>query len=463
MLLSLALASGCSACGGGSTGPPEGAGAASGGGAGGSASTTSGSGADNSSSTSTSSGGSGPCPPLEPPASVPAGWVEYGDWSCDCRFYLPPSEELLPPPIAWEPCPVAPQGVDCRRMVSDWTDGKFPVSLGNSLWVDDNGTPLIMFRQISDDHLLNLIAEVDGRVRFAFLQARDPTLGNHQPCGVQLGQVNENKYVLQVEGDGIHGDWTDTPYVGALGGTLGQLRPDVLVRYDDGSHNTWVASSSFTVRGSMPGFLLEALSWSGPPGTVISSAALDPENHALGQLVAIGDAVFFDSGGVYQHGINVWDPIHGARPFVRWIGDWTKGAGDLGSDGIDLVWSYGEGKQPSEMGNPYPVQSVMTAPYTTDPDQLEPRRLRSYPGSGIGAWQWSVGCGYAANEGAGDDIMLVVRLSDGVSWLVPGSLGFVPQPFGVTCEEVFSLGTMGDELTISRIRLDSLGPGIPPD
>jgi hypothetical protein len=192
---------------------------------------------------------------------------------------------------------------------------------------------------------------------------------------------------------------------------------------------------------------------------MISSAALDPEHHAVGQELAIGEAVFFDNGGAYQHGINVWDAVHGARPFVRWIGEWTKGAGGLGSDGVDLVWNYGEGKEPSDTS--YPIRSVMAAPYTTDPDQLQPRRLRSYPG-GISAWQWRVGCGYAANRDAGNGV-LVVRIADGVSWDVESMAGFFAEPFGVTCEDVFALGAVGTEGAIVRLRLDSLGPAIPPD
>jgi hypothetical protein len=159
-------------------------------------------------------------------------------------------------------------------------------------------------------------------------------------------------------------------------------------------------------------------------------------------------------------GINVWDANNGFRPFIRWNGDTSRGAGNLGTDGVDLVWSYGEGKGPGE--EPYPIRSVMTAPYTTDPDAVVPRRLRSQLANDIALDSWKVGCGRAVHFGALG--LQVVRLSDGWSWEIPYAPNRgIHTPIGITCDEVFALGSVGDHSTIARVRLDSLGPGTAPD
>ena len=180
-------------------------------------------------------------------------------------------------------------------------------------------------------------------------------------------------------------------------------------------------------------------------------------------LQIVGQAVFFTTGNLYRSGINVWDPDHGFRPFIRYLGDWTRGAGNLGTDGVDLVWSYGEGKEPGGTLLSYPIRSVMTSPFTTDPASVVPRRLRSEPPLNLAQHRWRVGCGYAAHEGTASSLF-VVRLSDGWSWTIPGAAGRTfYKAIGVTCEEVFALGSMGEHANIARFRLDSLGPGSPPD
>jgi hypothetical protein len=116
----------------------------------------------------------------------------------------------------------------------------------------------------------------------------------------------------------------------------------------------------------------------------------------------------------------------------------------------------------------------MTAPYSTDASVVEKtaKRLHSDPG-GFSLFHYVTGCGYGAilanRPSAGlHNGLFVVRLSDGVSWLIPGSkptdnFGF-SRVFGINCEEVFvTLRTKTTQIGIARIRLDSLGPSLPPD
>ena len=135
-------------------------------------------------------------------------------------------------------------------------------------------------------------------------------------------------------------------------------------------------------------------------------------------------------------------------------------AANLGTDGIDMVWSEGEGKEPGQTSAEFPIRRIMTAPFTSDPDQLDARRLREQPGKVSQVWPWVVGCGFGAFDNQGQK--LVVRLSDGWMWTVPTFPGF-SRPIGVTCEHVILRATLPTHSTLVRIRLDSLGPGLEPD
>lgn len=109
----------------------------------------------------------------------------------------------------------------------------------------------------------------------------------------------------------------------------------------------------------------------------------------------------------------------------------------------------------------------MTAPYSEDPSVVAStrRRLRSQDGTGFGAAPWIVGCGYAARSNGADT--RIVRIADGRSWVLPSVTGSLhwSSPVALTCEELFvraaEAGT--NVMTIARVRLDSLGPGIDPD
>jgi len=420
-----------------------------------------------SSSSSSSSSGSSDCPPHAPPPQVPDGWVEYADWSCDCRFYLPGSADVMPAPIAWEPCPANPGSSDCKLMKVDWTTLQTPVAMTPSFDRNPDGSGVLLFRRVSEQYLLDLVADVDGPARFAIMQARLPGEDPHNTdpgCMLEANQIHDGKYVYGVRGHDQHGHESESSHKGAIGGSLGQLVPDVLAHYqDDAWSYSWFHSNDWIARESAPSLQIYVMPWSMSPETFVTSAATDPENLMSNEPVMSGDALFWASSSLKRNGINVWDPVGGTRPFIRFIGDYTRGAADLGTDGVDLVWTYGEGKEPNDWV--YPVRSIMTAPFTTDPAALQPRRLRSAPYHGIGNFQYAVGCGYAAHVADANNT-IVVRLSDGVSWILPShNPDFVPErPIGLTCDEVFILGQYGNMLTqIARFRLDSLGPGIAPD
>ncbi len=229
---------------------------------------------------------------------------------------------------------------------------------------------------------------------------------------------------------------------------------------DGAFQHGWVGGTNGVIR--LADSVLSFFPWDMSTETFITSPALDPEGLKAGYLVFRNGAAFWGTSTLYRTGINVWDPIGGARPFIRWVGDKTRGAGNFGTDGTDMVWCQGEGKAPNE--TQFPTRAIMTAPFTTDPAKLQPRRLRSLPTHRIAGAPAKVGCGHAVLEGPAGDL-IVTRLSDGWSWIVPKTPERkIHTGLGLTCTELFAVGQMPDKpLTVARVRLDSLGPGFAPD
>ncbi|MDB4938349.1 MAG: hypothetical protein JWP87_5321, partial [Labilithrix sp.] len=90
---------------------------------------------------------------------------------------------------------------------------------------------------------------------------------------------------------------------------------------------------------------------------------------------------------------------------------------------------------------------------------------------------FAVGCGYATreNEVKRDGGYLpgttIIRLSDGYGWHLPDGPGVDwgwRRPLAITCDEVFVLvaerptPTAPARTNIVRVRIDSLGPPMPP-
>jgi hypothetical protein len=312
---------------------------------------------------------------------------------------------------------------------------------------------------------LTVVAKPDGPVQFAMLAV---VVDNDSSHGCVLGAhtLNQGKLIYSVLGDDAYGAWPKSKHKGGIGGPIDNLHPKVLVDYDDGLEDHWTASATRVYR--LTG-LFEQMTydWDMKNPVLITSPKKDPEGLQIGgQPLAWGDNFFWTSDNLFTIGINSWNPVDGARPFIRYLGDGTRGAANLGTDGTTLVWSYGEGKKPMDDLTKFPVRSIMTAPFTTDPSKLAPKRLRSDPNIYMSGGTFRVACGYAANGGkAASQPLVVVRLKDGVSWVVPPTQpGFVfLEVLGITCDHVYAFMHLGGRYNIARIRLDSLGPGLPPD
>lgn len=381
----------------------------------------------------------------------------------------------MPPPVQWEACP--PQvdpSLSCQRMKTPWTPpDKSPVAFfPKVLPVPGTSQVLLQFSRLhhegNPDVRYHLIAEADGPVRQAWLQVNPVSAG----CFMNAQGLNEGKYLWTMWGD----TWDDPEYdtiEGFIAGDLSGTSPPVVVKQpkQQGLGSDWDVSANWIVQKKGPRYVRP---WDKPSESTLIHAAVDDPNGALATIVVpVGPRILLGVGQGEYHGISLWSPEKGLQPWQRWSDDFTRGAGNVGTDGKDVVWTYGEGKKPQD--EEFPATSVFTAPYATEMTTIEAtkRRLRADMGRPADRfYQYAVGCGYAARRydvGGMTSNLLIVRLSDGQGWKINGKpLGpdnvDWAQALGISCEHVYvGLGTKGSSIRIARIPLASLGPGLPPD
>lgn len=409
------------------------------------------------------SGGTAGCPGPEPQYDGPPDWERFTGY-CTCPIWVPGQKGKLPEPVEWEPCPSpGPVNSTCKRMKTPWTKTTaLSISIFPSFWFDAKQSRafLLFSRTYLNDKLGTayvVVADADGPIRNAFFLQ---SVG----CGFDVQSIHGGRYALWTGPTTLPGPGQ---VEGVLAGEIGKS-PDTVLEspVSAGAFATWRVSSTWLVRwrGGLTGRL-----WGSSDVVTIQSPGQDPEGEPPQSVRAVGDAVFWEVGGLKKHGVVGWTSASGQENLIRWLGDYTQGAGNFNTDGTDMVWTYGEGKGPND--ETYPKRSIMTAPFTTDPAvrAASQKRLRSDPAQ-LDVFPYGVGCGRAARSyyTADSTELLVVRLSDGVSWIVkapPTSSGVqFMSVLGVTCEDVFVKVQFPDEANaIVRIRLDSLGVGIPPD
>lgn len=389
-----------------------------------------------------------------------------------CGFCYAQSKDKLPPPIAWATCdPTAtPQGMVCRQMVEDWVPGQFGseyISAQVPAWAQPNGTVTFMLGRLEWPNIYRIVADADGPVHQAILETKTDT------CTLGLDDVRDGRVAYRVF------DSESSPLSSFGGGAyvaqIDDLRPRVLAHYHNEKSNdrAYYVSSLGVFELGTAGFQLAQFDWTtGAPIRVITSAA-DDNGFGIAHVWPRGNAVFWDAySGLAINKLRVWTADAGAKDFISYGADSSQGASNLGTDGTDLVWQYSSGR--TDGGSvPFPKSDVMAAPFTADPTQLNARRLRS-DGPQFGTNPFTVGCGYAAHFSTAipNEVgVLVVRLSDGRSWPLTSpstALWLWTSPIAITCTEIFALvrtktSPSTGRFTVVRVRLDSLGPGLPPD
>ncbi len=416
------------------------------------------------------------CPPRPMPPEVPEGWEEFPVMDCKYRLYVPPSKDLLPSPLVWEACThdSGPGGgqYDCRQLKVDWpTDLQAPYAIGGNApaYVDENGNVIIQLAKVYQRQaeqgleraLMSMVVEADGPVRQAFW------------TGYQIGQIPALWFTQRGVAPG-KSSWYVTEWAGgtpvrhvSVGGDDTNLRPPVLLdlSHDDPNTASVIAGRDYYVE---TGYDFRVRSWDGTDkGLAVQGAG------AYSPPTWVGSTLLFAFESFPKYRVRRWTEQDGSKELVGFGSDTSKGAGFPGSDGKDLVWIQGEGLGPAD--SVFPTRSIMTSVFSTDPAEIKARRLRSWTPAFVGTPVVApvVGCGLAAlgaflpatepDPGG----VLLVRLSDGVSWMIrqpPQPGPFWSWPIAITCEEVFAMfrGPNGVD-TIRRVRLDSLGPGEPPD
>lgn len=388
-----------------------------------------------------------------PPPGLPDGWEIERTYSKHCGVYVPTTKDHLPPPIGWEACPVSstPSGGTCRLMAIDGdpADKAFPGG-AEAAWVRSDGSVVLgAYRSVKPSWAYSLIAEADGAVRTAFLET---DLGL---CSLASASGYQDHYSLDVY---EHNSGTGG---GLIAGELGDLAPRLAIHLSAQSAHTAYAGS-FAILDLTAGFTLDQYAW--PDGARLPSLWSAAQDDGLQQGIPVfaDGAAFWPSDNLHYQKMKVYTPSAGVRDFLSAGMVTTHGYDDLGTDGKDLVWLDAQGR--STDTGPYDTLTIATAPFTTEPSQVVPRRLRTEQGPGFGASHFEVGCGYAARSN-GEHIR-VVRLSDGQSWILSNALtdpwGW-SEPLALTCTELFATVRVSGVTRLARLRLDSLGPGIAPD
>ncbi len=404
---------------------------------------------------------------------VPPGWERWAGWDVHCPLYVPGQHGQMPDPIEWEPCPApVPSSFVCQRMKNTWS-GNGAARLHFAL---DPAThrPLLQFTRAYVDgdpnRAIMIVAEADGAVRSALLQLNVQNL----ECGYWPDALSTTRYVLHPTMIHRLTDGGQALERGGISGRLTPAAPDLLLHLetDTSSYPTsmhWYASDALLVGLSMGQH--RAWSWDLQQQYTVYSSEQDPDGLPPYEANVIGGDVFTTVSSSGRCGVMSWNVVHGTRPLLRWYGDTTHGAGNFGTDGTDMVWTYNEGPDACSADPIHPAE-VWTAPYTTDPAMVSAtsRRLRTEM-RGMTVSPYAVGYGYAmhwvAYGAPPTNALFVVRLADGVSWQIPGStnsseLSWGPV-LGFTQTELYVGANMGNSSSILRIRLDSLGPGEPPD
>jgi len=362
--------------------------------------------------------------------------------------------------------------MDCRELVIDWPTDGLPTPDGQ-LWyprftTDSLGAPMLSFRRIgsgagTEPFFDAVIGYADGPLTFVLRHTGMPGEG----CSIITNSFREGRLAIEVTGDGTTSVTTDSLRDALIWAEVGELVPKLApIVNDDQVTWQWAAGSQRWLNGR--GF--SAVAYAVFSTDFAEQEDIWPDPADPDQLPAgifsfiVKDTVFFEVGNLQMFGVMVHDDANGVRPLLRYFGDTWQAAGNLGSDGKDMVWTYGWGKEPGDQA--YPSRDIMTAPYTTDATAINATRLRSDPNPGLGTSQFAVGHGFAGHSGAGAGTVIIVRLADGVSWTL--SAPATPSKWkwldviGFTEDEVF-LHVSKPAWTIARVKLASLGSGTPPD
>lgn len=412
------------------------------------------------------------------PASPLPGWKVLSEYDTECGFAYATDRKYLPPPVEWEPCSVivdgaqltdagvsGPPGMVCERIADrEGLHGAYLLSA----FVEDDSAHLLLVRGLGKGNGgFTMIAEADGPVHTAI----------YNPGRCPVDSFDEARFGHFMER--AHDSTDDSKVGGAFGGNFDDLKPRVY--FPKGHQPSPVYSHDYRVGRSL--FIEAAIPdrvYSLATGELVATITLTPEDQDLyySGYQFQEDTLYWVAATSHRSAVKVWTQGQGIFTLLDDGHDPTRGVESFRTDGVDMVWMEGRGRT-NFNSLVFDVYEHWTAKYSLDKATVEAtkRRVRSEPRA---AWAhpYAVGCGYAAVEMLsptptewGQTGFRLIRLSDGRSWpILDGSreqqreLHFAT-PLGITCDHVYvqAWSNTSSKTEVARIRLDSLGEGVPAD
>lgn len=404
------------------------------------------------------------CTGIPRPPSIPDDWIEYTGWDCMCPLYIPGNSKIRPPKIEWGPCDFKiPEHIKCQRTIKP---GKGWMAAENRS-AKDPKTGEFIFQTGFTDEIVDFLAQIKGSYGVIAKENGETISHFYQvttdKCGMTASGLSSSNYIFRVD------PMWDSSLEGAVAGNITDLLPNREMKFPSNPSliSSWRVTPSWIIR--MRGDRT-AYRWDdpeAPPKLVYTASMLGRTGH---KVLSHNDDVFIQVGSIQSKGVAVWTEAGGTKPLILYPVA-TRSAFHFHTDGEHMVWSEMEGWNGDTLT--FAVNEVFVAPYSLDQEQVSKSKKKLTNDLGVSGTNWHVGCGYAARgvstENPSANSLMVVRLSDGWWWIVPGGDVTQPwrydfdQPFGLTCEEVFVTTLLPSGApTIARIRLDSLGPGMPP-
>lgn len=456
-------------------------------GQGGAAGSTSGAGGSKGGASGGGEAGSGTvCPPVERSPSIPSSWVEDTSISCECRLYYAEGAEGVEP-IEWKPCGdfgiTGTSDLECQAMTINFDADPLHAAIIGPEWDNSNPeNPRMAFRRMykgSGEFSISMTVLVNpnsNMIDFALAssRAKNPVCypGSSEFSIPSIGFGGFKTVVKKSEKNMT----SDSYFYRKSGGSLEMIFREQKALswqiYDSANPDESFLGRSPDISVWRLNDLLQKIEKISPS---------NPDGFKGGIPIPTKGALFLQRNIVARTwGVFRWDPASGVLPFLVDPDPVHKAYFSFATDGVDMVWTEGTASLPEDPSYdniylPFPRRDIMTAPYQVDPPP-KGKRLRS--DRVTGHRPFAVGCGRAAHvTSEGQSTLQIVRLSDGVSWEIKGDLPNAPlasrwtwiDQIGLTCDEIF-FGAVGPptELgvvrgTIVKIKLSSLGPGIPPD
>lgn len=415
------------------------------------------------------------------PPGVPVGWALYTDYDPSCRFYYPTDKKYLPEPATWEPCSTrtgdagisGPSGIDCRVMAIPWKGiqgGPGTLTI-RSVDVQD-GRALMLVDRVMGTSGFQLVAEADGPVRNGLFNSGVCLTSGRAEA--RFGNVIQRVFDADTA--------STTAAGGAIGGPIDTLKPRVY--FPKGHKPSTLYSQDYAVgRNYFIEMAVPDKVYTFATGELVATLSPTGDDADLfySRYHFQGDEMFWVANSSIRSKVKLWTKADGVRTLLDHGTDLTRVIAGFSTDGVDMVWLEGVGRTNTNVLS-FDAYEHWTAKYSTDSATLNAtkRRLRSEMAGSYG-YYYAVGCGYAAihvygpyepgEQHWGRGGFRLIRLSDGVSWLVTDDsvekskqLAF-DAPLAVTCDEVFLRGFSNTfkNQEVVRIRIDSLGPGIPAD